>query len=227
MTLTDTDLNQTYSNGNKPGLLPSSPPSASDRDSSTGIIKQEVVANIVKSLKSQGIIPALAVTDDYESFVLRQDELLKNIDAEYVFYESRYKTALNNLFNTIREGYLNNTADIQYVIQSKLAISQNLNKKLNDLTQIINGVTEDMLASTSDLEGKIKAFDKQNKEHQIKLQEQNKIITSSQATTELNKQMVKYTEQKAKYSNNLLGLYSFLNVVALGLLVYVYKSSNE
>lgn len=227
MASTDTDLNQTYSNGNKPGLLPSSPPSASDRDSSTGIIKQEVIANIVKSLKSQGIIPALAVTDDYESFVLRQDELLKNINAEYVFYESRYKTALNNLFNTIREGYLNNTADIQYVIQSKLAISQNLNKKLNDLTQIINGVTEDMLASTSDLEGKIKAFDKQNKEHQIKLQEQNKIITSSQATTELNKQMVKYTEQKAKYSNNLLGLYSFLNVVALGLLVYVYKSSNE
>jgi hypothetical protein len=226
MASTDTDLNQTYSNGNKPGLLPSSPPSASDRDSSTGIIKQEVIANIVKSLKSQGIIPALAVTDDYESFVLRQDELLKNINAEYVFYESRYKTALNNLFNTIREGYLNNTADIQYVIQSKLAISQNLNKKLNDLTQIINGVTEDMLASTSDLEGKIKAFDKQNKEHQIKLQEQNKIITSSQATTELNKQMVKYTEQKAKYSNNLLGLYSFLNVVALGLLVYVYKSSN-
>ena len=225
MASTDTDLNQTYSNDNKPGLLPSSPPSASDRDS-TGILKQEVIANIVKSLKSQGIIPALAVTDDYESFVLRQDELLKNIDAEYVFYESRYKTALNNLFNTIREGYLNNTADIQYVIQSKLAISQNLNKKLNDLTQIINGVTEDMLASTSDLEGKIKTFDKQNKEHQIKLQEQNKIITSSQATTELNKQMVKFTEQKSKYSNNLLGLYSFLNVVALGLLVYVYKSSN-
>jgi len=226
MASTDTDLNQTYSNGNKPGLLPSSPPSASDRDS-TGILKQEIVINIVKSLKSQGIIPTLAVTDDYESFVLRQDELLKNINAEYVFYESRYKTALNNLFNTIREGYLNNTADIQFIIKSKLAISQNLNKKLNDLTQIINGVTEDMLASTSDLEGKIKAFDKQNKEHQIKLQEQNKIITSSQATTELNKQMVKFTEQKAKYSNNLLGLYSFLNVVALGLLVYVYKSSSE
>ena len=98
---------------------------------------------------------------------------------------------------------------------------------MNDLTQIINGVTEDMLASTSGLEEKIKAFDRQNREHQIKLREQNKIITSSQATTELNKQMVKFTEQKAKYSNNLLGMYSFLNIVALGLLVYVYKSRSE
>ena len=142
-------------------------------------------------------------------------------------YESKYKTALNKLFNTIREGYINNTGDIQYIIQSNLAVAQTLNKKLNDLTQIINGVTEDMLASTSGLEEKIKEFDKQNKEHQRKLQEQNKIITSSQASTELNKQMVKYTEQKAKYSNNILGLYSFLNVVALGLLVYVYKSARD
>ena len=226
MPSTDTDLNQTYSTDNKPGMLPSSPPGVSDRDDN-GILKKEVVKNIVKTLKSQGIIPTLATGDDYESFVLKQDELLKNINAEYVFYESRYETALNNLFNTIREGYMNNTADIQYIIQSKLTISQKLNKKLNDLTQIINGVTEDMLASTLGLEEKIKAFDKQNKEHQIKLQEQNKIITSSQATTELNKRMVKFTEQKAKYSNNLLGLYSFLNVVALGLLVYVYKSASE
>ena len=222
MASTDSELNELYPKG----LLPGSAPSASDRDAN-GILTEKTVNNIVIKLKSEGIIPTLSVVDDYESFVLRQDELLKNIQDEYDFYESRYKTALNNLFNTIREGYLNNTADIQYIIQSKLTISQNLNKKLNDLTQIINGVTEDMLASTSGLEEKIKAFDKQNREHQIKLQEQNKIITSSQATTELNKQMVKFTEQKAKYSNNLLGLYSFLNVVALGLLVYVYKSRNE
>jgi hypothetical protein len=222
MASTDSELNQLYPKG----LLPGSPPSASDRDAN-GILKPKTVSDIIKNLKSQGIMPTLATGDDYESFVLRQDELLKNINVEYAFYESRYKSALNNLFNTIREGYLNNTGDIQYIIQSNLAISQNLNKKLNDLTQIINGVTEDMLASTSGLEERIKAFDKQNKEHQIKLQEQNKIISSSQATTELNKQMVKFTEQKAKYSNNLLGMYSFLNIVALGLLVYVYKSRSE
>jgi uncharacterized protein YoxC len=219
---TDEELNKIYSNG----LLPSSPPGASDRDAN-GILKSTTVDMIVKSLKRTGTIPALTNSDDYDTFVKKQETLLKNIKDEYEFYESRYKTALNNLFNTIREGYINNTGDIQFIIQSNLAIVQTLNKKLNDLTQIINGVTEDMLASTTGLEEQIKEFDRRNKEHQRKLQEQNQIITSSQATTELNKRMVKYTEQKAKYSNNLLGLYSFLNVVALGLLVYVYKSSSE
>jgi len=219
---TDEELNKTYSNG----LLPSSPPGASDRDTN-GILKQTTVDMIVKSLKRSGVIPVLTNSDDYDTFVKKQEKLLNDIKNEYDFYESRYKTALNKLFNTIREGYINNTGDIQYIIQANLGISQTLNKKLNDLTQIINGVTEDMLASTSGLEETIKAFDKQNKEHQIKLQEQNKIISSSQATTELNKQMVKYTEQKGKYSNNLLGMYSFLNIVALGLLVYVYKSRSE
>lgn len=222
MASTDEELNKTYPNG----LLPSSPPGASDRDSN-GILKKESVDMIVKSLKRSGVIPILTNSDDYETFVKKQENLLKDINDEYVFYESRYKTALNKLFNTIREGYINNTGDIQFIIQSNLSIVQSLNKKLNDLTQIINGVTEDMLASTSGLEETIKEFDKKNKESQRKLQEQNQIITSSQASTELNKRMVKYTEQKAKYSNNLLGLYSFLNVVALGLLVYVYKSRNE
>ena len=37
--------------------------------------------------------------------------------------------------------------------------------------------------------------------------------------------MVKYTEEKARYTDNLLKMYSVLNIVALGLLVYVYKSA--
>ena len=82
-----------------------------------------------------------------------------------------------------------------------------------------------MLSSTTNLQSELQAFDKKIREQKVKLDAQNKIISSNQATTELNKQMVKFTEQKAKYSDNLLGLYSFLNIVALGLLIYVYKSA--
>jgi hypothetical protein len=64
------------------------------------------------------------------------------------------------------------------------------------------------------------------KKRESKLNNQNKILSSSDASENLAKRMVKYTEEKGRYNNNLLTLYSFLNVVALGLLVYVYKSAN-
>ncbi len=223
--ITDTELTQTFTNGVKPGLLPSSPPGASDRDGN-GMLNTSTVQASISSLKGSGIIPSPKSASP-EMFVMKQQELLKDIQTEYCFYESRYKYSLEQLFNSINIGYNNNTGDVQASIQKYLASTQTLNQKLNDLVQIINGITNDMLSSTTGLEAEIKAFDKQMREEKLKLEKQNKIITSNQATMEINKQMVKFTEQKAKYSNNLLGLYSFLNIVALGLLVYVYKSAGE
>lgn len=223
--LTDTELSQAFGNGIIQGLLPLSQNSASDRDGS-GILNKNAVQSIIASLKNSGVIPT-ASSGNAELFVKKQAELLKNVKAEYCFYESRYVYSLDKLFNAINQGYTNNTGDIQTSIQKYLTSTQALNQRLNDLTQIINGVTDDMLSSTTNLESEIKTFDKKIKEQQGKLAKQNAIISSNQAVTTINKQMVKFTEQKAKYSNNLLALYSFLNVIALGLLVYVYKSARD
>ena len=222
--ITDTELNQTYTSGDKSGILPSSPPSSSDRDGS-GMLNKTAINTIISSLKGQGVIPTATTTKNPEVFMEKQQELLKNIQAEYCFYDARYKYALEQLFKNVGVGYTNNTADTQSAIQTSLTSTQVLNQKLNDLTQIINGITEDILSSTTDLEQETKNLDNTMKERQKKLNAQNKIINSNQAVTELNKQMIKYTEQNAKYSNNLLNLYSFLNIVVLGLLIYVYKSS--
>jgi hypothetical protein len=224
--ITASELNQTYSNNDKPGILPSSPPGSPDRDGNN-MLKDTTLKALVSSLKGSGIIPTAKVSGNAELFMKKQGELLKNIESEYCFYEARYKYSLEELFKNINIGYMNNTGDIQTAIQSSLASTQVLNQKLNDLTQIINAITDDMLSSTTMLEEETRALDKKMKEQKQKLDAQNKIISSNQATTELNKQMVKFTEQKGKYSNNLLGLYSFLNIVALGLLVYVYKSARD
>lgn len=223
--ITDSELNQTFGTGSISGLLPSASPGANDRDGN-GMLNVATIQSLISSLKGSGVIPTPKLSDP-ELFMKKQEQLLKNIQDEYCFYEARYKYALDKLFNTINQGYTNNTGDVQTTIQSYLQSTQMLNQRLNDLTQIINGVTEDMLASTTSLEAETKTLDKKMKEEKKKLDAQNKIISSNQAVTELNKQMVKFTEQKAKYSDNLLGLYSFLNIVALGLLVYVYKSSRD
>ena len=63
MATTDEELKKTYSNG----LLPSSPPGASDRDSN-GILKKDSVDMIVRSLKRSGVIPLLTNIYDYETY---------------------------------------------------------------------------------------------------------------------------------------------------------------
>jgi vacuolar-type H+-ATPase catalytic subunit A/Vma1 len=223
--LTDSELGQTFGNGITPGLLPSTPTPSSERDTN-GMLTDTAVKAIVASLKGSGIIPT-ATTKNTDTYVSKQASLLKNIQSEYCFYDSRYKYSLQKLFDAIRQGYSTNTADNQTLIQKYLASTQALNQRLNDLTQIVNAVTDDMLSSSTNLAGEIRAFNNQISMQQKKLQEQNKIISSGEAATKLNKQMVRFTEEKARYSDNLLKLYSFLNIVALGLLVYVYKSAAD
>lgn len=223
--ITDAELSQIFSSTSNPGILPGTSPSASDRDQN-GMLKPTTITTLIGSLKGSGIIPT-PNSKNMDLYIKKIDELLKNIEAEYCFYEARYKYSLERLLDAINQGYLNNTSNNQTLIQRYLISTQDLNQRLNDLTQIINGITEYILSTTTELEQKVQGFDKRMQEQQKKLQAQNKIIASNQAVTELNKQMVKFTEQKGKYSNNLLALYSFLNVVALSLLVYVYKSARD
>lgn len=223
--LTDNELDQTFSNGNISGLLPIAQPSSSDRDGN-GMLTSNVLKGIIASLKGSGVIPK-PTPKNAQLYMSKQAELLKNIKSEYCFYDSRYKYSLQKLFDAIKYGYSTTVSENQIAIQKYLASTQTLNRRLNDLTQIVNEVTNDMMRSSDILESEIREFNAKILEQQKKLKEQNKIISSSEATTKLNKEMVKFTEEKARYSDNLLKLYSFLNIVALGLLVYVYKSSSD
>ena len=75
---------------------------------------------------------------------------------------------------------------------------------------------------------KQQVIDKQKiEDEKQKLVHQHKMISSDEAASNLSKEMVKYTEQKARYTDNLLSVYSVLNIVALGLLVYVFRSTTE
>ena len=213
---TEDDLIKVYPNQ---GLLPS--PLSSDSDRENGMLKPDTVKTIVYNLKGSGIIPALTSTNA-EAFFTNQKNLLENIKSEYCFYYSMYAYCLQKLLKSISDGYLN-TANSN-TITTYLNHTQMLNKKMNDLIQIINGVSEEMLQSSSIMDTEIKKFDNEARQLQLKLAQQNKIISSSDAVTKLNKEMVKYTEEKNRYTENLLKTYSVLNIVALGLLIYIYKS---
>jgi hypothetical protein len=225
--LTDSDLTAQYGDNIKHGLLPSSPFGASDR-SGDGLLLDATLKQLVGSLKSQNIVPAVtANASSGDSFVLKQKLFLASIKEEYCFYDSRYKYALQKLLSTVQQGYMTQSGDVQQGIQTYLQYTQRLNQKINDLTQIINAITIDMESGAANLSNEVKKFNKEVQEKQKALEEQNKILSSQSAATKLNKEMVKFTEKKNKYTNNLLNLYGFMNIVALGLLIYVYRSAGN
>jgi len=209
---------------NTPGLLPATSNLESGRDTNN-TLKSSVVDDIVNKLMVN-VIPNSNTTDadTYHEKILT---FLNNVNKEFCFYYSRYSKALNSLLKEITTGYTNQNTDNTLKINANLATLKTLNTRLNDLTLIAHKVSQNLAAKSNDLQEQINTFKTQMNGQRIKLTEQNKIITSGNADIIIRKEMVKFTEEKARNSDNLLKLYSFLNVVVLGLLVYVYKAASD
>jgi hypothetical protein len=220
---TQSELNAPYSAS--PALLPSTVNGSSDREVN-GLLKDTVVSSIVKGYQGSGVIPIPSPTNP-EQYLIKQKEFIANVKAEYCYYESRYKYALDQLFTAIARGYPNSTTAIQTTVQTYLTMTQKFNQQLNDLTQIMNATVTVMMTTSSEVDRAITRYNNEIQEKQKKLDEQNRIITSNEAGMKIKKDMVKYTEEKARNTNNLLKMYCFLNVVTLGLLVYVYKAAGD
>jgi hypothetical protein len=223
--LVDSELNQLYGDGKALSLLPATQIPASDRESS-GALTAQAIQTLVANLKNTGVVPTTngKTEASADAFQKKQAALLQSVKSEYCFYYSRYKYALIKLLEAIRQGYANSTPDKKQTVEKYLAFTQLFNQKLNDLVQIMDAVTRDMLANTTSMESEIKKVNQTLQEQKDKLAHQHKVIASNEAAKKLNREMVHYTEEKARYTDNLLTLYSALNIVALGLLVYVYKS---
>lgn len=180
------------------------------------------------------IIPKNATVTNKNEFMAAQETLKNNITSEYTFYYCRYIYCLNELFRNIgltaSPAYTRAVNSIKgatdATISSYLKYTIDYNQKLNDLIRIINklqttisgnneSTTKDLSGSDVKLDNLIKA-----------LEEQNDKLSGKNTVTNLRKDMVKYTEEKGRYTDNLLKMYSVLNIVALGLLVYVYKSAS-
>jgi len=223
--LVDSELTQLFGNGQTVSLLPATTIPSSDRDAE-GRLTTSAVDAIVLQLTNTGIVPK-ATQNREEVLVQKQTEFLKNVQREYCFYYSRYKYALTKLLEAIQKAGPTTMSDKQKVVDNYLSFTKSLNQRLNDLIQITNAITTQMLWSSTSMSAEIQQVQQTLQAQQDKLAHQQKALSSGDASKKLSRDMVRYTEEKARYTDNLLTLYSALNIVALGILVYVYKSTSE
>ena len=224
---TATQLTETYGSAEKQSILPLESFARTDRDV-MGILKPDAVKLYVTNLLSQGKVPrAPAVTAEssaVEAYMLNDNKFITAVKDEYCFYNSRYKYALNQLITQLQGGYITSNEAKKGIIQDYLEKSRGLNTKLNDITQIANEITRRRLESTQNQNTDINTMNNDLQSRSALLSEQNKVLSSEQATATLYKQMEKYTRERASATNNMLGLYSVMNIVMIGTLVYMYRS---
>ena len=164
----------------------------------------------------------------------KDQKFITGVQLECAYYYGLYKYAIKNLAASITcpvttpapdYGSWTHAADKALQKYTEAAII--LNQMVNDVIYIMDQVAQtrtniDIASLTTTLNG----LDDSLKTTSDKLKTQRDALTSpGQGKMVLYKEMEAYSRQKAAYHNNLLALYSFLNITALGLLFYVYRST--
>jgi hypothetical protein len=156
----------------------------------------------------------------------KESATMSKIQQEYCFYYFRYKYSLETLFdkliNTSKQSSLSGAdrADIQ----NRLTRAKNFNEKLNDIIQITNYIAQKRASEMRDQNTEINDLNSSIQSTFDTLQSHSKLLNSETSVQDLRKRMVEFTEEKNRSAMNLLSLYGFLNLVAIGLLFYIARS---
>jgi len=191
-----------------------------------GLLTEAAITNhITTKLQANNILPK--DNDKPVTYNEKMEKFIKYAKEEYTYYYERYKFALGILFTKITDTYRTppTTSTVPAAVQTALDDVAAVNLKLNDILSVVQAVSDNMHKTAVAANTQITEMMKLMLKNKEKMESQGNMIRSNQASTTIQKEMVKYTEEKARYNDNLLKVYSFLNIVALGVLLYVYKAA--
>ena len=194
------------------------------RDSNK-ILTDTDISDIVKQLNICSSNTAFN-KNQVDTCVENDTTFIKNIEEEYKYNYELYKYAIGKLTNALTSDTVTGWTDQQKAVNAYKAAAIQLNQNCNDITQIVDGVSKARKTMIPVLTQQLNQLDESLKGQAQTLLTQQEILSSAgQDNMLLMKEMEAYSRQKSKYHNNMLMFYSFLNITALGLLFYVYRSS--
>lgn len=184
------------------GIVELISPSA-DRDSATNLLTDNACAIVHKTI----------VINDTSVF-------MTNVMTEYCYFNGLYTSALEHFLSMIA-----NTSAPPDSLTTYSNVTIVLLGNLIDISTVVSYISGKMPEDAN-----MQQVGRKMQQALQTLQSQLGMITSSAKNanlgvqTTLYKEMEKYSRQKADYTNHLLSFYSFLNLTALGMLFYIYRS---
>jgi hypothetical protein len=133
--------------------------------------------------------------------------------ADYIFIQNKATDA--NGFTEARKNAL-----IQTIVNNLTVVKA----RLTDITDVAATIGTKQTGELKGMNDSINAFVKSTKASVDALNENVGILMSKDKESNLRSRQLSYSDEKNAYANQLLAMYGFANLIALGLLFYIYKS---
>jgi hypothetical protein len=161
--------------------------------------------------------------DPVKEYVTKRRAFLDEVRVEFCHNDARYKFALDKFVDAIVNGSTS-SAQTSGDVKKYMNYAHKYNKNLNNIIQIVQAINQQTYETARTKDSEAQQLNTELTNRYGKIQAEMKFLNESASEEDVRKRMVTYTQEKARATDNLLSLYTFLNVVALGVLIYVYKS---
>lgn len=179
------------------------------------------VTTFLSQVSPPTTITAASNMDNAKEFSTKSKALRDSMQAEYCFYYNRYIWALGYvLTNAAQSG-----AVIDPVVKTKTA---ELNNKLNGILLVMKAsVNSRMNTLNGYYNGDINSQNGNLDTARQRLADHSALLKNNDLKADVQAAMVDYSIEKNSSSRNLLAVYGFMNIVAVGLLFYLYTHTKE
>ncbi len=162
-----------------------------------------------------------------EDFAKASAKLRDNINKEYCFYYKRYIFILHEI---LIQAATQNAKNLGAAYVTKKNNTEGLNSRLNQILQVLQAIVNSRMTSLRNYYGRDSGVNQVNTyldKTRTDLLVHSKLLKNMSMEKDLKSAMVDYTVEKNSSSRNLLAIYGFMNIVAAGLIFYLYRTAKE
>lgn len=196
---------------------------------SSGRASATAVQAHIASLKQSSVVKARPTTGqngetDMAAQVANDTELFAKLQEEQCFYEQRYKQALRTfLTKAATAGAAGGTSAANAEATAALTTTITLNKRLNSVLEVIHALTMERVSLVNANTAAINTANANINAKLGEVQSNYDMLARDNAIILTRREMVRYTEEKNRYTSNQIAVWAAMNVMALATIFYVYR----
>ncbi len=211
------------------------PASSAPRDDS-GFLTSEAIVTHMQQLLTSGKLPKNLTEDEKKdaqtvyAYLSADETVLAALKSELCYYSVRYRYVVGQFLQYATaaapaQGSSSAAPSNNPTADDWLVTLRTLARRIIDIGTIMVILTQSRMTDYGDSSPEVA---KRNADLIMRLnalKDQKAGLDKPSAEVDVSERMMAYTKEKARANRNLIALYSFLNLVGLGMLFYVYRAT--